>query len=198
VAAMVLAIISFSSLLFVRLVFIPIIGAFLGFRAIKIIKERSHELTGLGLARVGTGLCIILTIASIAWDRYVWYTEVPEGYERISFSQLQPDKDVPESPIPPFAKTMDEKRIFVRGYMYPDETSGPQRRFVLVPDMGTCCFGGQPALTDMIEVTLKDPLYITYSQRMRRLGGTLKVDERKKPVSGLDGVYYQLDADYLK
>jgi hypothetical protein len=49
-----------------------------------------------------------------------------------------------------------------------------------------------------LEVTLKDPLYITYNQRMRRLGGVLKVDERKKPVSGLDGVYYQLDADYLK
>jgi hypothetical protein len=148
VASIVLGFISITALLFVRLAFIPIIGAVLGFRAMRTIKQRPSEFTGMGLARVGTALCVVLLVASIAWDRYVWYTEVPEGYQRISFSQLQPDPDIPESPIPPFAKQMNEKQVFVRGYMYPDESSGPQRRFVLVPDMGTCCFGGQPKLTD--------------------------------------------------
>ena len=68
----------------------------------------------------------------------------------------------------------------------------------MVPDMKTCCFGGQPALTDMIEVTLRDPLRVDFSYTRRQLGGILKVTPYKKAVSGLDGVYYQLDADYVK
>jgi hypothetical protein len=33
---------------------------------------------------------------------------------------------------------------------------------------------------------------------MRKLAGTLQVDLRLKPVCGLGGVYYRLDADYVK
>jgi hypothetical protein len=64
--------------------------------------------------------------------------------------------------------------------------------------MGTCCFGGQPKLTDMIQVTLQDPLRIRFSLTRRHLGGTFRVDGRFKPISGLRGVYYQLEADYVK
>ena len=64
--------------------------------------------------------------------------------------------------------------------------------------MKTCCFGGQPKLTDMIEVTLRDPRRVNFSYARRRLAGILKVDPRLKPISGLQGVYYQLDADHVK
>jgi hypothetical protein len=50
----------------------------------------------------------------------------------------------------------------------------------------------------MIQVTLRDPLRAEYALRKRGLGGILKVSAEKKPITGLDGVYYQLDADYLK
>ena len=50
----------------------------------------------------------------------------------------------------------------------------------------------------MIEVTLQEPLRVDFSYRKRKLGGTLKVDSKLKPVSGVNGVYYQLDVDYLK
>jgi hypothetical protein len=64
--------------------------------------------------------------------------------------------------------------------------------------MGTCCFGGQPALTDMIEVTLREPKRIRFSYKRRSLGGVLKVDPTLKEISGLTGVYFQLDADYVR
>ncbi len=64
--------------------------------------------------------------------------------------------------------------------------------------MGTCCFGGQPALTDMIEVTLRDPLRAKFSYQRRKIAGVFSVDKTLKEVSGLTGVYYQLDADYLR
>jgi hypothetical protein len=34
--------------------------------------------------------------------------------------------------------------------------------------------------------------------RKRKFAGTLRVDPRLKPVSGVNGVYYQLQADYLR
>ena len=93
---------------------------------------------------------------------------------------------------------MNEKKVFVKGYVYPDERRTKIKQFVLVPDMGSCCFGGQPKLTDMIQVTLRDPQRINFSYRRRKLGGVLRVDTQFKPVSGVNGVYYQLDADYVK
>lgn len=198
VSSIIIAIISLPALFFVKLVFLPLIGLVLGFKAVRQISARPAELTGLGIARIGTILSALIVIGSIAIATTVYLTEVPEGYERISFPAMQPDDAHPELPVPPYAIERNGKNVFVKGYVYPDDTKSELHRFVLVPDMGTCCFGGQPALTDMIEVTLKDPLRIKYSLKMRRLGGILKVDTRKKPVSGLGGVYYQLSADYVK
>ena len=93
---------------------------------------------------------------------------------------------------------LDGDRVFVKGYVFPGGQKENLKQFVLVPDMGTCCFGGEPKLTDMIEVTLQEPLRVDFSYRKRKLGGTLKVDSKLKPVSGVNGVYYQLDVDYLK
>ena len=64
--------------------------------------------------------------------------------------------------------------------------------------MGTCCFGGQPKLTDMIEVTLDEPLRIEYSMRKRKLAGIFKVDTQLKAIDGLGGVYYQLQANHRR
>ena len=198
VASLIISIVSLPALFFAKLCFIPLTGMVLGIRAIRQIKSRPAELTGLGMARFGTILCALLGFGSIAIAATVYLTEVPDGYERISFVDLQPLDSQPDLPVPPFAIERDGKKVFIPGYVYPDDTKSELQRFVLVPDMGTCCFGGQPKLTDMIEVTLKDPLRIKYSYKRRRLGGVLKVDTTKKPVSGLDGVYYQLEADYLK
>jgi hypothetical protein len=50
----------------------------------------------------------------------------------------------------------------------------------------------------MVEVTLRDPLRTVFELRKRRLAGTLAVDTRLKPVSGVGGVYYRLDAEYVR
>ncbi|MEM8733902.1 MAG: hypothetical protein AAGG44_06765, partial [Planctomycetota bacterium] len=68
---------------------------------------------------------------------------------------------------------------------------------VLVPDLGTCCFGSQPPLTHMIEVSLTGDQYARKSFRKQRLAGTLRINRDMKPVDGLTGVFYQLRADIL-
>ena len=123
---------------------------------------------------------------------------MPDGFERITFYELQPQ--LRSQRIPPEATQLDKQKIFIKGYMHPSGTQGmgEVEKFVLVPDMGTCCFGGQPKLTDMIEVTLQGGLKTRYSRTKKKLAGVFSVDSKLKPVSGLDGVYYQLDASYVR
>lgn len=197
VAALIIGIISVPALLFPALLFLPVVGLIIGVWAMSHVRKYETELTGYGLARAGAALSLLLLIGGTAIATTIYVTEVPDGYQRISFLDLQPVDERPELPVSPAALELSGQQVFVKGYIYPDDRGAQLRKFVLVPDMGTCCFGGQPKLTDMIEVTLRDPLKTHYSYSRKKLGGRLKVDTRKKPISGLDGVYYQLDADYI-
>jgi hypothetical protein len=193
-----LGIISIPAVFVPALLVIPVAGMVTGVWGIVRLRRRRDELSGIAVATVGLVLCTASVAVGSAFNAYVYATEVPEGYQRIHFDELQPDERYPRLPIPPTAIELDGRKVFIKGYVHPDFSRGKIKQFVLVPDMGTCCFGGQPKLTDMIEVTLRDPLRIDYSLARRGLAGILKVSPEKKPVSGLDGVYYQLDADYVK
>ncbi len=177
---------------------LALVAAILGIASYRSVVRYPNELTGKPLAIVGALLGVTLFLGGVAKHSYVYATEVPEGYLRISFADLQPDKNDPRMPVPPEALELSGKKIFVKGYLYPDGQQYNIKRFVLVPDLGTCCFGGQPKLTDMIEVTLEEPLQTAYSMTKRKLAGELKVDMSLKPVSGVNGVYYQLKADHLR
>ena len=196
VVALILAIVSLTAIFFVGLVFLPLIGIIVGLLALRTIRQRPDELTGGGMAATAVAICVLSAVASISWSAWVYVTELPDGYERIGYAELQP---VEETGLPVSKRSLElnGQRVFVKGYIYPDDRGARVRQFVLVPDLGTCCFGGQPKLTDMIEVTLKEPLATGYSMIQKKLGGTLYVDTRLKPVSGLNGVYYRLEADYL-
>ena len=198
VASLVLAIMSLATLLFPSLLVLPLVGMVLGLVAIRSIKKYPEEWSGSGIAHAGVIGCMVVAVAGAAVHITEYVTEVPEGYERISFVELQPDDQRPDLPVPPKALELDGKRIFVKGFVYPDGQQSNISKFVLVPDRGTCCFGGQPKLTDMIEVSIVSKDRIRYSLQMRKLAGTLHVDTRLKPVTGLGGVYYRLDADYVK
>lgn len=197
IATVVLGILSITGLMIPPLLVLAIIGTLLGIYSVFTLRARQAEFSGLGLAKTGLALCLLIGIGGISWHIYDFATEVPEGFERVSFYDLQSDSDNPKAGPPPAAYALDGKEIFVKGYVYPDQDFGKTKRFVLIPDLKTCCFGGQPDLTDMIEVTLEDPLRVEYSLRLRKLAGKLAVSRVMKKTK-LDGVFYQLKATYLK
>ena len=113
------------------------------------------------------------------------------------FATLTSPKNAPDQP-PAEALKFDGKKIFVKGYIHPTSMDAPRaKKFVLVPDLGTCCFGGQPPLTHMIEVTLSGDDFAKKSMRTQKLSGTLRVNRQLKPIEGLQGVYYTLQADQI-
>jgi hypothetical protein len=180
------------------LLLLPGLGIIAGLVAWAKIRRYPNELTGRTVAWIGVVLCGCTLVGGTAWHSYVYATEVPPDCLRISFADLQPESGAPPGSFPRSALELDGKKVFIKGYLYPDGQQYDIKRFVLIPDMGTCCFGGQPALTDMIEVTLQDPLRVDFARRKRKFAGVLSVDGTLKPVSGLGGVVYQLDADYVK
>ena len=198
VIALLLGIISLASLLFAKLLFIPMLGFGFAVYALRTLNRHGDELSGKGLARAGLMLSLFSFLGGTTIAATVYATEVPKDHKRISFLDLQPDPRRPDLPISPKAEQLNGQKIFVKGYIYPADRASHLKKFILVPDMGTCCFGGQPKLTDMIEVTLRDPLRARFSYQRRKLGGVLSVTKDLKEVSGLTGVYYQLDADYLR
>lgn len=198
VASVILGIISFLGFFFPSLLALALFGLMLGILAIRNIRRFPMELVGMTPAVVGVLVSGGVLLAGASYHIHVYATEVPDGYARISFSNLQPARAHPELPVSPESLELDGKKVFIKGYVYPDGQKKNIKKFILVPDMGTCCFGGQPKLTDMIEVTLEDPKRIEYAIKKRKLGGTLRVDTALKPVSGLNGVFYQLEADYVQ
>ena len=62
----------------------------------------------------------------------------------------------------------------IQTYVYPDGQLDNIKQFVLVPDMGTCCFGGQPKLTDMVQVRLEGGLTTRYNRYKKKLAGVFK------------------------
>lgn len=198
VISVVTGILSIAALLFLPLVFLPALGLASGLIALRNITRYPDELSGKVLAWSGVVLSGLLLAASVTTHTVAAATEVPDGYTRVSFEDLQPVPEHPDLPYSPLAEQLDGKRVYIKGYTYPDGRQYDIKRFVMVRDLGTCCFGGQPKLTHMVEVTLQDPLRIQYSMRKRGLGGVLKVDKELKPVSGVQGVYFQLDADYVR
>ncbi|MFO1064816.1 MAG: DUF3299 domain-containing protein [Pirellulales bacterium] len=198
VGSVLLAILGGLSFWFVGLIILPIIGLVLAVLSLLAIRRYPGELLGKGTAQIGLAGCLLVLAVSPAYHTYVYLTEVPEGYERIAFSDLMMPTGAEDRPTDK-ALELDGKQVFVKGYIHPTSMDAPHaKRFVLVPDFGTCCFGGQPPLTHMIEVTLSGDDFVTRSTRKQKLAGTLKVNRMLKPVEGLNGVFYQLKVDLVR
>ncbi len=199
VASLIVGLLSALAILDWTLVAIPVFGVVLSTIALVKVRRNSDELSGAGLARWGLILSIVFLICGPAWLTYVYATEVPDGYSRVSYAELQPDPREVGQLVPPAATALEGKKIFIKGYVYPGRQTHGIREFLLVRDRGDCCFGGDPKITDRIQVKLDRPLKLDYSTRLHKLGGTFHVEVKPSTIDGATGgVYYHLKADHLQ
>jgi hypothetical protein len=198
IASLVLGILGLAAFPMLFMLILPLLGLVFAGLAFVAFAKYPDELLGRPIAIAGGSLCLIVTQLAPAYHSYVYMTEVPEGYARVDFAALTSGLGQPDQPTSA-ALDLDGKQVFIKGYIHPTSMDTVlSKRFVLVPDLGTCCFGGQPPLTHMIEVSLSGDQYARKSYRKQRLAGTLQVNKNLKPIDGLTGVFYQLRADILK
>ncbi len=207
VIALILAFVSLLAFLVPWMLVLPVVSVVLGLTALSTIRRYPEEYTGSPAAVVAVGISTVTFLLAATWHAVDYATEVPEGYSRISFSELQPDMKDPhslvrnrDSILPKRAADLSGKPVFIKGYMHPGvETMGKVNHFILVPDMGTCCFGGQPKATDMIEVKIKEGASrVKYSTRTVKLAGKFILAEQSSKFGELHSVVYHLEADVAK
>jgi Protein of unknown function (DUF3299) len=168
------------------------IGLVTAYRGLSAVRR--YEMRGRGAAKAGLGLSALALVAGFGINGLQTAFEVPTGCLPISYETLQPK---PGESVPVSARELDGKKVFIKGYMYPSSQMTEIREFVLCRDNGTCCFGGQPKLADMIQVSLKEPLTLDYHTGLRHVAGTFRV-EPKTATGGLGSILYRLDADYAR
>ncbi len=198
IASVVLGVLGIAAFPMLFMLVLPMMGLVFAVLAFNAFRKFPDEMLGKPLAVTGLILCGAICILAPAYHMYDYMTEVPEGYARVDFGVLKSGLGQPDFP-PAAALELDGKQVFIKGYIHPTSMDTVlAKRFVLVPDLGTCCFGGQPPLTHMIEVSLSGDQRAQKSYRKQRLAGTLHVNPNLKPIDGLTGVFYQLRADILK
>lgn len=193
-----LVFVSLVAALTAELLVVPLVGATLAFLAWRMVKRSDGELSGGMLALTALVLQLSMTAAFGAMHVYSYATEVPPGFERVSFASDISAKGFTSegglTGVHPDVQKLVNQKIMVKGYMYPTKTTENLKAFVLCKDSGDCCFGGQPKITDMIQVQIKgDP--VRYRPGLMAVAGVFRaapaVDE-----SGLNPVYV-LECDYF-
>jgi hypothetical protein len=166
------------------------------------IRREPELYTGRLLAFLGLVISAICLIGGVGFGSYVYATEVPEGYTRISFGRMKPDEiqERGNVPIPPEIAALDGKRIFIKGYIRPDSVSVSRGidRLLLVRDNNQCCFGDISSIKyyDQIDVDMVGSLRVDYDQGLFRMGGILHIEPENVTLGPAKPVF-SLKADYV-
>ena len=171
---------------------VPFIGAVLAAIALKDIAARHPMLTGRPLAIVALVVSLAALAASGVSHAYEYATELPEGFVRLSYADLQPAEGEPATSVPESARQMDGRDVLLKGYIYPGKQQQGIVQFLLVRDQGDCCFGGNPKITDRVLVHMADARGIDFSPRLRKIAGRFVI--RPTGTEALDGgVLYHIE-----
>ena len=177
---------------------LAVIGLLVGLVGFRQISKFPDEYDGRSIAICGLALNATVLVAGVGMHSYVYLTEVPDGYSRVHFWELQQDDDGPSGPTEK-ALLIDGEQIFLKGYIHPSSGSGMLKRFILVPDLGTCCFGGQPKSSDMIEVALVNGETTKAGLIKKKLAGTFMVNRAPQRVTDFDNtVFYRMNVDLCR
>lgn len=182
---------------------IPAIGILVAVRSLAKIRRFPDQYTGAGLAKAGLILSMIFLVGGVAYGGYVYATEVPEGYARLSFNDMKPSELDERSGtiVPAEVAALDGKKIFIKGYIRQDSISQMFNigDFLLVRDNQQCCFGSLSNVKyyDQIRVKMSGSHLVNYSPGVVRIGGVLRIEQ---PKSAGDGqiARFSLVGDYAK
>ncbi|MEO1618056.1 MAG: hypothetical protein AAFV88_19540 [Planctomycetota bacterium] len=193
VVSLVLLLVSLIGLMapFEPVLSLAVLGLIFGFLAVRSIRKYPDEFSGLGLAKFCIIANTLVFIGGVGLHTYIYLTEVPPGHVRVPFSELKSEleNDRPTEA----AIELDGKDVFIKGYIHPSSGGGMLRQFILVGDLGTCCFGGQPKSSEMVEVTLSGGQTVKGGLTRRKLAGKFTLNQVPRMQTDFDNaVFYRI------
>jgi hypothetical protein len=117
-------------------------------------------------------------------------------FDDVKFEMVKTDK-FERSMLTPKVQSLFDKRIRIRGYMYPTMRRKGLTQFVLVRDNMECCFGPGAALYDCILVSMEPGKTTEYSIRPIAVEGTFRLDEYPGP-DGRPLAIYQMKGEAVE
>ena len=201
IACCVFAALGISAYLAQMFVVIPMLG--IGFGALALINIRKYpdELVGRKPAMIGLIACLVLFVTSVGMHAYIYATEVPDGYRRITFWELRNNKRDTQIPFSRNAYDFNGEKVFLKGYVRPNKgKKNGLKQFILVGDLGDCCFGGVPEIDEAVAIDIISDDSVNQTLGLRRIGGVFRLNEALRPVDedGIPVVYYTIEADYIR
>lgn len=182
---------------------IPALGIGLSLFSLRKIRANSDIYTGRPLAFFGLVMSAVMLVGGVGRAAYIHATEVPDGYERISFLTLKPDQkdEVARRPVPKEVVELVGKPVFIKGYIRPGSIvpKNGADEFLLVRDNNQCCFGDLQSVKyfDQMLVRLSPELSAKSELELARLGGKL-VCIPQNLGRGANYPVYALEADYIE
>jgi len=176
------------------LALIPLTGIVLGLKSRRRILDAPDVYTGLALSKLAIWLSAALWICGFAWLTFAEASEVPYGYEPIKYDTLQPDPNMPLQPIPDSAQLMQDKKVFIKGFMQPRRQQTHIKEFIICPTKGRCPFcTPDPKPTEMIRIILVGDLETNYTTNQVGVAGRFRVDPGDP-----SGIPYAIEADIIR
>lgn len=186
-------------------------GILLGLVAIPVsilawLKVRNSDgfYSGGTLAKTALGLAVVGVVAGVALQRHAYRNEVPDGARRLSFKYDISDEPLGETfdgvAVSDAIRELDGQTVFLKGYMYPQKSTENLPSFLLLKDTGECCFGGEPAIQDMIGVKMSGDLLANHHEQVLvAVAGTFKVNENygRTGAQKLEPLY-QIEATHFE
>lgn len=200
VASIIFAVLgALTSFLAPHFVLLPMIGMVFGLIAMLSFRRFPEELTGQLVAKIGTILSLVCFLGAAPYHTYIYNTEVPEGYQRISYGDLRPNSRT-RLPFSEKALEFDGKKVFLKGYVRPSAKRRKLKNFILVGDFGDCCFGGNPKMTEVVAIKILGDETIDHGYSLRKIGGTFRLNKSRKRTSDNEVplVYYEIEADHIR
>jgi len=181
---------SIATALHWSLALIPLAGIAAGWASLRRIDRAPEEWVGRELARVGLGLACGFWVIGFLWWAFSSHEEVPPGYQYIQFEMLQPDPNRPTEWIPEAAQEMNDRRVYIKGFMKPGRQQSGIKDFILCPTDDTNPFSDlDKKRTEMIRVMMQGDLEAVYTSRRVGVAGRLRVEPNHP-----SGVPYGLEA----
>lgn len=183
-AVSVLAVIAFIFSLFTPLMLLsnwfiifPLVGALCGIFGLYNILSCPFDYTGRGFALVGIIFSFVLGITAAGWGVWHYYFSIPYGYTLIHFEELRPDE---KNRIPAHILKIaeEERKVFIKGYMYPDRQLQGIQDFMMVRTKDDCKFcSPMKNPFDMIGVHCLGELRARFRAKPVYVGGTLYINQ---------------------
>jgi len=199
IVSIVMAVIALFGLLFWALIPIAFVGMAVAGIALLQLYRAAGEYRGFGGAWFSLVVCAAAFFGGTGLQVHAYRTEVPPGFERLNFSaDISKKGFVVEKGVGmphPDVAALDGKKVFLKGFVYPEKQQQGLKGFLFCRDSGECCFGGKPKPEDRIGVIMTGDKTIDFYPSRVAVAGTFRLNRNyqggeQEPIYLLDGEFY--------